>query len=63
MTITTSYKIFFPWEEYETMLKFEQEHPAYKKIGEDSLGAVYEYRYSYMVNLGEEDGKCIISME
>ena len=63
MTITTSYKIFFPWEEYETQLKFEQEHPAYKKLGEDSLGTTYEYRYSYMVNLGEEDGKCIISMD
>ncbi len=57
MTITTIYRVFFPWEEYEIQLKFEQEHPAYRRVCEDSLGTAYEYRSNYMVNLTEGDKK------
>ncbi len=55
MTITTIYRIFFPWNEYEEMRKFESTHEQYRKISEDSLGAKYEYRTDYIVNLNKEE--------
>lgn len=54
MTINTIYRIFFPWDEYEARMKFEKESPQYEKIAEDTLGATYEYRTVYFVDLAEE---------
>lgn len=43
MTITTIRRVYFRWYEYEAMLKFEKENPAYKKIAEDTTGTTYEW--------------------
>ena len=53
MTITTIYKIYFPWYEFEAQMKFEAENPQYVKIAEDSVGVTYEYRTDYVANLTE----------
>lgn len=53
MILTTIYRIFFSWEEYETMRKFESENTKYKKVGEDTLGTTYEYRTDYSVEIKE----------
>ena len=43
MTVTTIYRIFFPWYEYQAMLKFEAENMLYKKVAEDTAGTTFEY--------------------
>lgn len=55
MTITTIYQIFFSWDEYDEMCKFESTHEQYRKISEDSLGTKYEYRTDYIVHLNKEE--------
>ena len=54
MTVTTISRVFFHWYEYEAMLKFEAENPAYKKIAEDTTGTTYEYRTYYVVGMEGE---------
>lgn len=51
MTITTISRVYFHWYEYEAMLKFEAENPAYKKIAEDTVGTTYECRTEYVVDM------------
>ena len=53
MTVTTIYRIFFPWYEYQAMLKFEAENLVYKKIAEDTTGTTYEYRAYSVVEIEE----------
>lgn len=53
MTVTTISRVYFHWYEYKEMLKFEAENPAYKKIAEDSIGTMYEYRTDYVVDMEE----------
>lgn len=55
MTITTISRVFFHWYEYEAMLKFESENPAYKKIAEDTTGTTYEYCTYYVVDTAERN--------
>ena len=54
MTITTISRVYFHWYEYEAMLKFEAENPAYKKIAEDTTGITYEYSTYYVVGMEGE---------
>ncbi len=51
MILTTIYRIFFSWEEYETMRKFESENEKYIKVGEDTRGTTYEYQINCMVTI------------
>ena len=53
MTVTTISRVYFHWYEYATMLKFEAENPAYKKIAEDTTGTTYEYRADYVADIEE----------
>ena len=53
MILTTISRVFFHWYEYEAMLKFEAENPAYKKIAEDTVGTTYERRTDYVVDMAE----------
>lgn len=53
MTVTTISRVYFHWYEYEAMLKFEAENPAYKKIAEDTTGTTYECRAEYVVDIEE----------
>lgn len=55
MTITTTYRIFFSWNESAERYKFEHESPQYKKVSEDSVGTTYEYKTEYIVNFKEKD--------
>lgn len=50
MTITTINRVFFHWYEYEAMVKFEKENPAYKIIAEDTTGTTYECSTAYVVD-------------
>lgn len=51
MILTTINRVYFHWYEYEAMLKFEAENPAYKKIAEDTMGTTYEYRTDYVMDM------------
>lgn len=53
MTVTTICRVFFHWYEYEAMLKFAAENPAYKKVAEDTAGTTYECRTEYVVDIEE----------
>lgn len=53
MTVTTIYRVFFPWYEFQAMLKFETENMLYKKIAEDTAGTTYEYRTYSVVEIEE----------
>lgn len=53
MILTTINRVYFHWYEYEAMLKFEAENPAYQKIAEDTTGTTYEYSTYSVVNLAE----------
>ena len=53
MTVTTISRVFFHWYEFEALLKFEAENPAYKKIAEDTTGTTYEYSTYYVVGTAE----------
>lgn len=53
MTITTISRVYFHWYEYEAMLKFEAENPAYKKVAEDTTGTTYEYATYSVVDMAE----------
>ena len=53
MTVTTISRVYFHWYEYQAMLKFESENPAYKKIAEDTVGTTYERRTEYVVDIEE----------
>ena len=53
MILTTISRVFFHWYEYEAVLKFEAENPAYKKIAEDTTGTTYECSACYAVDLEE----------
>ena len=53
MTVTTISRVYFHWYEYEAMLKFAAENPAYKKIAEDTVGTTYEYRTDYVMDTAE----------
>lgn len=53
MTITTISRVYFHWYEYEAMLKFESENPAYKKIAEDTTGTTYECNTYYVMDIEE----------
>ena len=53
MTITTISRVYFHWYEYQAMLKFEAENPAYKKIAEDTTGTTYEYSTYSVVDMAE----------
>ena len=53
MTVTTISRVYFHWYEYQAMLKFEAENPAYKKIAEDTTGTTYEYSTYYVVDTAE----------
>lgn len=55
MTVTTISRVFFHWYEFEAMLKFEAENPAYKKIAEDTTGTTYEYSTYYVVEERKEE--------
>ena len=57
MTITTISRVCFHWYEYEAMLKFEAENPAYKKIAEDTTGTTYECSTYYVVDMAERKEK------
>lgn len=63
MTITTIYRVFFPWTEFQAMQEFEKMHTQYKKVGEDTLGTAYEYRTNYIVNLNEGEQNDKATME
>lgn len=58
MTVTTISRVYFHWYEYQAMLKFEAENPAYKKIAEDTTGTTYEYRTDYVVDMAERKEEC-----
>ena len=47
MIVTTIYRIFFTWKEYEAMRRFEAENPGYKKVSEDTTGTLFEYRADF----------------
>lgn len=53
MTVTTISRVYFHWYEYQAMLKFEAENPAYKKIAEDTVGTTYECRTDYVMDIEE----------
>lgn len=53
MTVTTISRVFFHWYEFEALLKFEAENPAYKKIAEDTTGTTYEYSTYYVADMEE----------
>ena len=58
MTVTTISRVYFHWYEYEAMLKFAAENPAYKKIAEDTVGTTYEYKTDYVMDMAErKEGK------
>lgn len=53
MTVTTISRVFFHWYEFEALIKFEKENPAYKKIAEDTTGTTYEYSTYYVADMEE----------
>lgn len=55
MTVTTIYRVFFTWKEFQAMKEFEAKNAGYKKVGEDTTGVMYEYRADY--HTAPADGK------
>lgn len=53
MTITTIYRIFFPWNEHKEMQEFARAYKNYSKIAEDTTGTTYELQAVYTVNVNE----------
>lgn len=44
MIISTIYRVFIPFDEFDAMLEFESHYKNYIKIKEDTTGVTYEYR-------------------
>lgn len=55
MTVTTIYRVFFPWYEYQAMLKFEAEHMLYKKVAEDTTGTTFEHVTYSVVDMEDRE--------
>ena len=53
MIVTTIYRVFFHWYEYEAKIKFEKANPNYKKVAEDTIGTTYEYRTDQVMDVAE----------
>ncbi len=47
MIVTTIYRVFFTWKEFQAMQEFEMRNAGYKKVYEDTTGVMYEYRADF----------------
>jgi len=47
MIVTTIYRVFFSWKEFQAMKEFEDKNAGYKKVSEDTTGVMYEYRADF----------------
>lgn len=50
MMLTTIFQVYFHWNEYEQMLKFENESSEFRIVSQDTGGVLYEHRTSVFVN-------------
>ncbi len=53
MILTTIYRVFIPWEEYDFMVAFEKENKDFHKVSEDTTGVTYESRTDKFRNVGK----------
>lgn len=54
MIWTVINRVFFPWDEFDEMTKFEKENTDFHKVGEDTMGITYESRTDHICNVKEE---------
>ena len=56
MIWTVINRVFFPWDEFDEMTKFEKENTDFHKVSEDTMGTTYEKRTDHIFNKkGEEE--------
>lgn len=53
MIVTTIYRVFFTWKEFQAMKEFEAENTGYIKVSEDTTGTMFEYRADFHVDPAE----------
>lgn len=55
MIFTTIYRVYFYHNEYEQMLKFRETIPEYRKVSEDTIGTLLEYRTDVQIDTGTSE--------